>query len=98
MQYGTYVGNGTYGEKKPTRLTFSFEPKLVIIQQLTCAETDDKNYPIMIMVRPLQSYNFSKGVYHNLISWSENSVSWTGYDSSYQFNFSGTTYIYIALG
>lgn len=28
---GSYVGTGTYGSQNPTSLTFSFEPKLVVI-------------------------------------------------------------------
>ena len=98
MQYGTYVGTGTYGDSNPTRLTFSFEPKLVIIQMLDEARTDDKSCPMMVLVRPLMAFAFSKGVYRTPITWSGNSVSWTGWDASYQFNSSGATYLYIAFG
>ena len=98
MVYGTYVGNGAYGAGTPTQLTFPFEPKLVIVQMRDAAQMDDRNGVMMILVRPLQSFSFSKGVYVNSISWSGNSVSWTGWDAHYQFNASGATYLYIAFG
>ena len=98
VAYGTYTGNGSYGAEAPTQLTLPFEPKLVIVQILGAAQTDDNNNPMMILVRPLQTFSFSQGVYVNSITWSGNSVSWTGWNASYQFNFSGATYLYIAFG
>ena len=103
IAYGTYTGNGNYGSDHPNCLSFDFEPKLVIIQNIAGAATDvsgsnafDK---IMVtFVRPLKVYFHVDSVYSNSITWSGNSISWTGYNDKLQLNESRTTYLYIALG
>ena len=104
FSYGTYTGSGTYGTGHPTKLTFPFEPKLVIIQNMAAAATDTSGSSqygryIMFLVRPLTSYYFNSGSFSASITWSGKTVSWASTDgAAYQLNVSGNTYLYVALG
>ena len=104
FSYGTYTGSGTYGTGHPTKLTFPFEPKLVIIQNMAAAATDTSGSSqygryIMFLIRPLTSYYFNSGSFSAKITWSGKTVSWTSTDgAAYQLNVSGNTYLYVALG
>jgi hypothetical protein len=44
VEYGSYIGTGIYGTANPCRLTFSFEPKLVIIIPPNLMSVDGANY------------------------------------------------------
>lgn len=75
---GAYEGTGTYGKDNPNSLTFSFEPKLVII-------TTDRIACQMILINGVQiGYNhcsdtvyFDDGkVYRNNVEWEGNMVRW----------------------
>ena len=104
FSYGTYTGSGTYGTGHPTKLTFPFEPKLVIIQNMAAAATDTSGSSqygryIMFLLRPLTSYYFNSGSFSANITWSGKTVSWASADgAAYQLNVSGNTYLYVALG
>ena len=100
---GTYTGNGFYGKDHLTSLTFPFEPKLVIIQnrQLSMANigaTGSDPYGLLIALNPLKQFDTNNGYYHVYLSWKGNTVSWYGESADLQFNSSGHTFSYLALG
>ena len=100
---GTYTGNGNTGAQHPNTLTFPFEPKLLVIQNEAGAATDEyRPYEreMMLLVRPvgLFSYDGYSLNYHNIVTWSGNSVSWYGSNAVIQLNQDGDTYHYVALG
>ena len=103
VAYGTYTGNGNYGSQHPNTLTFPFEPKLVIIQNITGAATDGTSsstfgMAMMVLVRPVAGFTFANGTFTNTVNWSGNTVSWWGENDGFQLNGSGSTYFYAALG
>ena len=103
ITYGTYTGNGNYGSQHPNTLTFPFEPKLVIIQNITGAATDGTSsstfgMAMMVLVRPVAGFTFVNGDFTNTVRWSGNTISWWGETVGFQLNGSGNTYLYAALG
>ena len=98
IEVGSYVGTETYGKSNPNTLTFGFDPQLVAI----FAPSKDGNYAYkLFMLRNVlgasifDSDGNNRGV---IITWSEKSVSWYSSSSTYQMNYSGYTYNYIAIG
>lgn len=92
---GSYNGTGAYGEDNPNSLTFSFEPKIVII---TLSNTTPR-FGIFVKdteyTAHVNSTSASESVH---MTWNGNTVSWynnrAGID---QFNYSSYVYHYIAL-
>lgn len=100
---GTYTGNGFYGKDHLTSLTFPFEPKLVIIQNkqrsmANIGATGLDPYGLLIALNPLKQFDTNNGYYHVYLSWKGNTVSWYGESADLQFNSSGHTFSYLALG
>lgn len=100
IAYGTYTGTGKSGSSNKNTLTFDFEPKIVVVQGL--ALNGYATYLIMLngVTNP---HVFQHNLHWGLTTaWATKSVSWyssaetTGY--FYQFNASGSTYRYIAIG
>ena len=94
---GTYTGTGEYGAGNPNTLTFDFVPKVLFMTscytnregtvgwlngQYRCIIENDAN---------------AKTVF---VTWDGRTVSWytTENNAMYQFNESGRTYQYIAIG
>ena len=93
---GSYTGTGTYGESNPCSLTFDFEPKLVLVQ----TDSTSGRY-ILPMIRGVTSTGpvcNASAVEMVNITWADNGVSWYGSSAKYQYNTSGSTYHYIAIG
>ena len=101
---GSYTGTGKTGASYPNTLTFSFQPKLVIIGE-------DTNHSVFVYpCTKAAGQVLAHGKYGVLhLTWGDNSVSWyvDGYYNtqmnegglpSHQLNEPGTTYHYIALG
>ena len=94
---GSYVGTGTYGASNPTTLSFPFEPKMVIIA--ANAYQGGITHPL---IRPdtVGYVTIAASIYSTMVvSWADNGLSF--YDTASairQFNNSGTTYYFIALG
>lgn len=98
VQFGSYVGTGTYGYDNPNTLTFDFVPKLVIISGYT-----SNGYTTVTFVRGASSAGYpANGVnYFSMkLSWKDKKVSWynTSYDADQQANKSGYRYNYVAIG
>lgn len=91
---GSYVGTGTYGNSNKNSLTFSFEPKLVIIQDRTEKSLGASKRIIFVYDSPLTDSGLIT------VEWNKNGVSWytTNNDSEVQLNAAGRTYRYVAIG
>lgn len=92
MVTGSYKGTGTYGNKNPTRLSFSRPPKMVLVAgnffQLTLVSSVSACYPHGL------NYNSTEVT----VAWKGNTVEF--YSSStpvYQLNQEGETYYYFAI-
>lgn len=111
---GSYVGTGTYGQSNPTSISFPFVPVLVIVYQDQYGITPYTNqawYESFVWAANIQrvdSYVYQNGEYGsglygvgNIFTQSGTSLSWwVTYrpQPEGQFNASGRTYKYIALG
>lgn len=98
VQFGSYVGTGTYGYDNPNTLTFDFVPKLVIISGYT-----SNGYTTVTFVRGASSagYPANGTIYFSMqLSWNDKKVSWynNAYDADQQANKSGYRYNYVAIG
>ena len=87
---GSYVGTGTYGKNNPNSITFDFEPKLVILQ----------GDATVIMIRGTSKATYYTTTSYSLtLTWSGNVLSWYNVESAgRQFNTSGDTYHWVAIG
>ena len=91
---GSYTGTGTYGSRNPNSLTFDFEPKVVFI----CSGGNVLG-EAMIRGASYQMTQESNTMGSNTLTWSGNSLSWySERNANHQYNSSGMTYYYIAIG
>lgn len=102
IETGSYVGTGTYGQSNPNTLTFPFEPKLVLIGiASTTARIGIAMNPLVRMLHLYDDNTSSNDITSFLlhVTWSENTISYFS-NGNYQeqFNQSGNTYYYIAIG
>ena len=106
IETGSYTGTGTYGSSNPNKLTFGFEPKLVLVFAGSSLESfmiipafagnPDGNGSSFIIggSNVCQVYPVSKNVDGNSLNWWVNGIT----QPHIQFNHSGRTYNYIAIG
>lgn len=106
IETGSYTGTGTYGKSNPNTLTFGFEPKLVLVFAGSSLESfmiipafagnPDGNGSSFIIggSNACQVYPVSKNVDGNSLNWWVNGIT----QPHIQFNHSGRTYNYIAIG
>lgn len=109
IEVGSYVGTGTYGSSNPNTLTFGFEPKLVIIAEalkpgnfiwfnvfaLGNEYIDNRGYQYRYIIDgSTASYLLMAKIQNLTLKWYTTGTSAT----VNQFNVSGTTYYYIAIG
>ena len=101
---GSYVGTGTYGASNPNTLTFDFEPKLIVLHSSTFRSNNVINLPYYGMflkgqtsytVLSSESYQVDEA---SVISFNENTVSWYSSNAAAQYNDSGRTIEYVAIG
>lgn len=94
IEYGSYVGTGTYGSSSPNVLTFGFVPKTVFVKD----ETASLNY--MIAVAGCTSTRGISGGTNSQISltWSGTSLKWYASNTFIQLNFPNENYYYVAIG
>lgn len=96
---GTYIGKGGYGKDNKTSITFDFVPKVVFIS------TESPSYPLAVTwvygitdtaMKPNSSGDASVGIFFELTG---NTLSWYSLNSdSWQLNYSGATYYWVAIG
>ena len=95
MEYGTYVGTGTYGESNPNSLTFDFDPVCVIAGRsaLLGSSLNTQGCIIALKGTTVSAFSVSSCIIDgNTITWYSTS------NADRQINGSGVTYGYIALG
>lgn len=94
---GSYTGTGETGEANAITLTFGFEPKMVIVQNVSDYTLDF--LPLIKGVTETGDNTNSGGsnsVVH--VTWGANSVSWySDYYEEDMKNNAGDTYLYIAI-
>ena len=106
---GSYVGTGTAGQGQSTAtvLTFNFAPKFLILVGNDGAAPGGTTllskvgaYSIYGYSGFYHFYTYSSGFACKLLGWGTNTLSYytNGADATYQFNASGKTYYYMALG
>lgn len=97
---GSYVGTGTYGEDNPNSLTFGFEPKMVLFTTSGGLTPGDGYWndggiwtegASRILVGNWRNAYFTRD--GNTLSWYTDTEN-----AAYQFNTSGKTYYYLAIG
>lgn len=100
IETGSYVGTGTYGESNPNTLTFGFVPRLVMVSPTASGFIDNTLSKPFLWFEGITSVLDKANGYNNNVTRDGNTISWyTG--ASYplnQFNISGTSYYYIAIG
>ena len=98
IEVGSYVGTGTYGSSNKNKLTFKFEPKLLIIRN----KVSSNEMLFLSVVKSGRYVSFSLGSsggsYTGVITLSGNTVSWYAGGEMAQMNASKTTYNHIAIG
>lgn len=113
IETGSYVGTGTYGQDNPTTITFPFTPKLVFVYAPSDGIMGQAGSDFIgVTSRSLiwwmpgitrQTLYGSDDTQLNFLS-SNNALSYymttsaSGWGAEWQFNFSGKTYNWIALG
>ena len=98
ISYGSYTGTGEYGTAHPCSLTFSFEPKLLIIGLYNEGQGDPVHFIKGNTAYFCRNVGGTSGI-HGTLSFQGNTVSWYSTDSEkHQLNYSGWPYIYLAIG
>lgn len=112
IEVGSYVGTGTYGASNKNTLSFGFEPKLVILENATGYSgmmLNGINYA-RIQYLPNTYSAFVLSWSGNTLSWyctkayyangtnAEANAHTDNISAAYQYNKSGETYRYIAIG
>lgn len=102
VQVVSYVGTGTYGSGKETKIPFSFPPKLLVIAM---ANTDRRTVFISVVETGTGLYlsaDGSSSIYGSqeaLVTHDGGTILLYSYSTSYgQMNASGETYIALAIG
>ena len=91
---GTYRGIGTFGTGNPVRLSFDFEPKLVIVSG---AGGTNLQYLNVLFHSPSTSCRIPDE--YLTVTWTENGLRWYSVqNASAQMNYNGSTYHYAAFG
>ena len=109
LQSGTYTGKGTYGSSNPNSLSFDFAPNLVVIVNphnglftiLTQGIVKAVFWGSTMNYVGENSSNMTTSYAKADVSWSNGgaTVSWYTYYAAWQqYNESGTTYHYFAIG
>lgn len=102
IEIGTYYGTDTYGVNNRNSLTFTFDPKIVIIA------SDTSHYEMTLIFgrdHGFVAYRGSIGALDNVPLWAGNSVTWdektvhwyNTKNEEYQLN-EKQTYRYVAIG
>lgn len=99
---GSYTGTGTYGSSNPCSLTFSFAPKILLlnVQDYTYTMGNDDCLLITPLTKDIAPGGTST-TYRCPVTWSNGgkTISWYNTASaSNQLNVSDTTYHYIIIG
>ncbi len=112
IESGAYTGNGAYGQANPKTLTFGFTPLLLILWSTYLnnrglqplggsAAAWDNSFLWTKGVAQINTRAYDEGASNAgtiMVSESGNSVSWWANGMYIQFNASGVSYKYVAIG
>lgn len=107
IETGSYKGTGTYGTSNPVTLTFSFEPKLVMV--FSRQKYGSHAVRTLIATPFVNANDRFEAAFNNVllegssqtmqVKWGSNSLSfYATQDPEQQLNYSGGEYKYIAIG
>lgn len=94
---GTYTGTGTKGSGNPTKYVLGFSrPILIYIKGTTMSVPTIKNHPLFDLT---SSYTSGSSLARPTAKYANGTLSWyDGSDAADQYNSSGVTYEWLALG
>lgn len=98
---GSYTGTGTYGASNPNSLTFDFVPKVILFfSSASVIYAGINNYPLILLWGTTTQFGTtSSGTdKYSIVTYSGNTMSWYSLGTAGQFNVSGTTYKWVAIG
>lgn len=100
VQFGSYVGTGTYGSSNPNALTFDFVPKMVFVWGFGNSSGNSLYYQFMFYGENYTSIYIGDGNSNSTkVSWDSKTVSWYHNGDRYQqLNESSRTYRFFAIG
>lgn len=97
IQWGSYLGTGTYGESNPTSITFRFIPRFVFVipENFRSAESA---YFLVRWVYGLNSivWHYPDGVTSYTLD--GNTLNWVSDSATSQYNEQNHKYYYIGIG
>ena len=98
IENGSYIGNGTYGTSNPTSITFSSKPEIIFVMANKSDRNRAKYRIIVIKDIPMSSSDDDINSSELLLTWSDSTVSWSNYRSSYeQLNDNRVIYYYSGI-
>lgn len=98
IQFGSYVGTGTYGSSNPNTLTFDFVPKMVFVWGFGNNSGNSLYYQFMFYGENYTSvYIGDTNNRSTTVSWDSKTVSWYTGDRYKQLNESSRTYRFFAI-
>lgn len=98
VQFGSYVGTGTYGSSNPNTLTFDFVPKMVFVWGFGNSSGNSLYYQFMFYGENYTSVYIGDGNDRSTkVSWDSKTVSWYTGDRYKQLNESSRTYRFFAI-
>lgn len=98
VQFGSYVGTGTYGSSNPNTLTFDFVPKMVFVWGFGNSSGNSLYYQFMFYGENYTSVYIGDGDNRSTkVSWDSKTVSWYTGDRYTQLNESSRTYRFFAI-
>lgn len=98
VQFGSYVGTGTYGSSNPNTLTFDFVPKMVFVWGFGNSSGNSLYYQFMFYGEVYTSVYTGDGNGNGTsVSWDSKTVSWYTNNRYAQLNESSRTYRFFAI-
>lgn len=98
IAWGSYTGDGTYGEDNPTTLTFGFYPIVVIVGSDGFANYAE-NPSVLVRGRTKSHGDRSSSDNSTMnLTWTDNGVSYHASKAFVQNNYVDHVYCYVAIG
>lgn len=96
---GQYTGTGTYGSRNPTSITFPFEPIILFMPVDPQNNSPSIPFPTNALTESYKVFSlYSRNDVSIKVSSNRKSILFYGEDRYKQFNVSGTTYYFAAIG
>ena len=99
--YGSYIGDGTYGENHPTAITYRTVPKMILVMPQSQPSNRSGGMIALAGVTEVLDGGLAQTASSNgssrTLTWQADRVSWYGYSAQQQLNESGMTYYYLII-